>query len=447
MSDDQENDLSINLEHGIHTRGVALDILNEVLLHKNPLDQVLSRHKEFNMLEGRERNLARMIVATCLRHKGQMDDLITCVQDKPQEISPPYLKLILYVGITQLLFMNVPDHAAVDTTVTLAEESNLGKQKGFVNAILRRIGREGNGLIAKHDPVQMNMPSWLITEWVADYGLKIAAEIAQASLTEASLDISVTKQEELDYWANELGASLLPTGSLRLQSGGGAIPDFNGFDDGQWWVQDASAALPVYILGNDLRGKKIIDLCAAPGGKTAQLAARGAEVTALDRSAKRLEILKENIARLKFEDKVDVVVGDGSVWQPAEPVDVVLLDAPCSATGTIRRHPDILHLKTDKDVAQLQSIQARLLENSAAMLKSGGTLIYCTCSLQKSEGEAQVDKFLEAHSEFSRVPITADEVGGIDTLISDQGDVRVLPFHLAPHGGMDGFYVARLVKG
>jgi len=211
-------------------------------------------------------------------------------------------------------------------------------------------------------------------------------------------------------------------------------------------VQDASAALPVHLLGNDLTGKKIIDLCAAPGGKTAQLAARGAEVTALDRSAKRLEILKENIARLQFDSAVDVVVGDGSVWQPVEPVDVVLLDAPCSATGTIRRHPDILHLKTDKDVAQLRGIQMRLLENSALMLKSGGTLIYCTCSLQKSEGEEQVDQFLTKHPEFTRAPISAAEVGNIDTLVSDQGDARVLPFHLAPHGGMDGFYVARLIK-
>jgi len=168
MSHDSEDNMTINLEHGIHTRGVALDVLNEVLLRKNPLDQVLSRHKEFNMLEGRERNLARMIVATALRHRGQMDSLINSVQDKPQEISPPYLKLVLYVGITQILFMNVPDHAAVDTTVTLAEEAGLSKQKGFVNAILRRLIREGNQLISKQDSVQMNMPSWLITNSTAN---------------------------------------------------------------------------------------------------------------------------------------------------------------------------------------------------------------------------------------------------------------------------------------
>ncbi len=435
-----------DMEHGIHTRAIALDVLAEVILRKTPLDQVLTRHKEFNFLEGRERNLARMIIATALRHKGQLDDLIMRMQAKPQEISPPSLKIVLYVGITQVLFMNVPDHAAVDTTVTLAEQSGFLNQKGFVNAILRRVIREGKDIVAKQDPVQTNIPDWLLQEWIADYGLTTTAEISKSSLTEASLDISVAKAEELEYWSNELNAVVLPTGSLRLPSGGGAIPEFNGFDDGLWWVQDASAALPVHILGNDLSGKTIIDLCAAPGGKTAQLAARGGDVIALDRSAKRLETLKENIARLTLPNDVEVVVGDGSVWQPKEPVDIVLLDAPCSATGTIRRHPDILHLKGEKDVAQLRDIQSRLLENSVAMVKSGGTLIYCTCSLQKSEGEGQVETFLSTHPEFSRAPITAEEVGGIDTLITPEGDIRVLPFHLAPHGGMDGFYVARLKK-
>lgn len=431
-------------DDGLQTRYVAYKILSEVLLRKTPLDQILPRHEDFNALEPRDRSFVRMLVATALRRKGQIDDIIRRAVDKNKELHPQSLVVVLYIGITQVLFMNVPNHAAVDTTVELAEKEHMGRQKGFVNAILRRVTREGQDWRKMQDIVQMNMPDWLLKEWIADYDLSVAAEIAQASLTEAPTDITLKDMSEQNYWASEFAATILPTGSLR-RSVGGNITELAGFEDGAWWVQDASASLPAKLLG-DITGKSVVDLCAAPGGKTAQLAAAGANVIAVDRSAKRLEKLKENMARLKLEDKVEVMVGDGAVWQPKEPVDMVLMDAPCTATGTIRRHPDVLHLKTEKDLIQLMGVQVRLLENVAAMLKVGGTFIYCTCSLQKSEGERQVNRFLKNNTNFKRTPITADEVGGIEALITEDGDVRVLPFHLAPQGGMDGFYVARMVK-
>jgi len=303
---------------------------------------------------------------------------------------------------------------------------------------------EGQEWVKKQDAVQMNMPSWLLRQWIDDYGLSGAAEIAQGSLAEAPTDISIKNQNEENYWAGELDASVLPTGSLR-RSGGGNVTDLKGFDDGAWWVQDASAALPAKVLG-DISGKTVIDLCAAPGGKTAQLAAGGAQVIAVDRSAKRLATLKENMDRLQLADHVEVVASDGGVWQPPAPVDVVLLDAPCTATGMIRRHPDVMHLKGERDLAQLCDLQSRLLNNAAAMVKAGGMLVYCTCSLQKAEGEQQINTFLLSHSDFERKPISAREIGGLEDLVTADGDLRVLPYHLAPQGGMDGFYVARLIK-
>lgn len=430
---------------GLETRHIAFDVLCEVLLRKNPLDQVLTRHADFNTLEGRERNLARMLISTILRRKGQLDDLIRRALDKDQELHPQTLPVILYIGICQILFMDIPDHAAVDTSVRLAESEKLTKQKGLVNAILRRMTTEGKEWLKLQDEVTTNIPNWLLQHWIEDYDLKIAAEIAQGSLAEAPIDVTIKNPDEKNYWSAELRATNLATGSLRLPSGGGNVTEMLGFQEGAWWVQDASAAIPVTLLG-DVKGKTVIDLCAAPGGKTSQLMATGANTIALDRSAKRLERLKENLARLKFEDNIEITVGDGAVWQPVEKVDAVLLDAPCSATGTLRRHPDVMHLKEEKDIQRLCDLQSRLLANAAQMIKPGGTLIYCTCSLQKAEGEHQIENFLQNHPDFSRQPVTADELGGLDMLINENGDVRVLPFHLAPSGGMDGFFISRLIK-
>lgn len=433
------------LSNGLPARDAAYKILCDVLLKNTPLDQIIATHPKITPLEPRDRNLARMIIMTALRHKGQMDDIINRARDNAADIRPEKIRILLYVGITQLLFMDIPDHAAVDTTVQLADQERLTRQKGLVNAILRRTTREGQKWLSKQDAVQTNIPQYLLSAWIEDYGLSIAADIAKASLKEAAMDITLKKEADIKEWAEKLSGDILPSGSLRLKSAGD-VTQLEGFELGTWWVQDASAALPAKLLGNELTGQNIVDLCAAPGGKTAQIAAAGANVTAVDRSANRLRRLDENMERLGFTKSVKTVVADGVSWKPPAPVDAVLLDAPCSATGTIRRHPDVMHLKSDTDINRLAMLQENLLNNMPNILKSGGILIYCTCSLQKKEGEEQVQKFLDKNADFQTVPVKAEELGNLENIITPEGWVRVLPTNLSDQGGMDGFFIARLKK-
>lgn len=425
-------------------RKAALIMLGDILDRKQPLDQVLERTREFIALPQRDRAFVRMLVTTALRHLGQVDDFIRRALTQDEPLKPPSLNNLLRLGATQISFMNVPDYAIVDTAVRVAEKCNLSRQKGLVNAVLRRIVDEHKNWKSKQDAARINTPEWLMKIWIEDYGLRIAAEIAQAHMSEAPLDISVKNPKEIDYWEGTLGGTKLSTGTLRLMDAG-QVQYLQGYDDGMWWVQDASAALPVSLLGN-VKNKTVIDMCAAPGGKTAQLAAMGADVIALDRSTRRLKRLTENMNRLRLSDRVRIEAADAAHWRCKTPPEYILLDAPCSATGTIRRHPDVMMLKNRIDMDRLVDIQHNLLMNAADILAKGGTLIYCTCSLQKAEGEHQIEHFLESRNDMERIPIQPSEVGGIDILITSQGDVRVLPFHLAPHGGMDGFFISRLKK-
>jgi 16S rRNA (cytosine967-C5)-methyltransferase len=408
------------------------------------LDAVLEREPSFLALDTRDRAFVRMLVATVLRRKGQLDDLIAKASDKKDPPRPESLKWMLYLGITQILFMDVANHAAVDTSVTLAAQCGMEGKKGFVNAILRRMTGEGKGWVARQDAAALNIPGWLYAQWMHDYGAVRAKDIALASLEEAHLDITVKDQDAAKDWALKLATAILPTGSLRRPAGG-HVADLPGFEEGAWFVQDASSALPVRLMG-EIKDARVLDLCAAPGGKTAQLAAAGAIVTALDRSASRMAVLNDNIKRLGLVDRVNTIIEDGSVWRPKEKFQFVLLDAPCSATGTIRRHPDLLSLKTMKDQEGLMSIQERLLANAANLVESGGVLLYCTCSLQKDEGERQIETFLEDNADFRRLPVRKEEFGGIDGLVNAEGEVRILPQSLKELGGMDGFFISRLQK-
>ncbi len=429
---------------GIAARLTALKMLEQILGRKVMLDAVLEREKSFLDLDSRDRAFVRMMVSTVLRRKGQMDDLIGRAINKGDLPRPEKLKWILYLGIAQILFMDVADHAAVDTSVTLAAQEGMEGKKGFVNAILRRVVGEGREWLGKQDVAALNVPEWLYHQWINDYGSVRAKDIALASLEEAHLDITVKNKDAAKEWALKLATTVLPTGSLRRPSGG-HVADLAGFEDGEWWVQDASSALPVKLMG-EVRDARVLDLCAAPGGKTAQLAANGAKVTALDRSAARMATLNDNIKRLGLSENVQTIIEDGSVWKPKDKFQFVLLDAPCSATGTIRRHPDLLSLKTPKDQEGLMSIQQRLLANTVDLLETGGILVYCTCSLQKDEGERQVDRFLKENPGFRRVPVRKEEFGGLDGLVNSEGDVRILPQSLKESGGMDGFFISRLRK-
>ena len=428
---------------GVAARVAGLALLEDVLQRKQALDQALHNQEAFKALPLRDRAFTRMLVSTVLRRLGQIDDIIekALERDTPRNNT---VQNILRMGVVQILFMDVADHAAVDTAVRLAERERMEKQKAFVNGLLRTVTRQGVEWRNAQDESRLNTPEWLLKMWIEDYGLRTAAEIAQANLSEAPLDISVRDPESKNFWASNFKATEMTTGTLRKTSGG-AVHELQGFEEGHWWVQDAAAAIPAQLFG-DVEGAHVYDLCAAPGGKTLQLAAKGARVTALDRSANRLKRLEENLERMQLADMVEIVTADAGSWQPQEPAGYVLLDAPCSATGTIRRHPDVAHLKAPQDVERLVSLQAGLLENAFSMLMPGGVLVHCTCSLQKAEGEQQIEKFLAAHENAQRLPITAGELGGFDEAITEEGDLRILPFHQAALGGMDGFFISRITK-
>ncbi len=444
LSENEENENKVDVLKVdiLEARKIALDMLCNVLDRKNALDVTLDSSSEFANMEQRERAFTRMLLTTTLRRLGQIDDLINSAQNRPDSLRTPMLRNILRLGVTQLFFMVVPDHASVDTSVRLAEQAGMAKQKGFVNAILRKLIRDGKARINNQDAGRLNTPEWLLKIWIEDYGLNKAAKIAQANMNIAPLDISVKDISERAYWGNALQAYELSTGTLR-RAHGGTIRDMEGFESGKWWVQDAAAAIPATLFG-DIDGQHVIDMCAAPGGKTLQLAAMGANVTAIDRSATRLKRLEENLMRMDLKDRVNIDISDAAIWKPSEPAQRILLDAPCSATGTIRRHPDTGYLKSPKDIERLASIQEKLLSHAGEMLNIGGLLIYCTCSLQKDEGERQIEHFLGSNPNFERIIIKPQEIGGYEQLINDNGDLRAMPYNLSEQGGLDGFFVSRL---
>ncbi|MGQ9366551.1 RsmB/NOP family class I SAM-dependent RNA methyltransferase [Azospirillum sp. ST 5-10] len=418
-------------------RAVALDLLRDVLRKNLPLDDAFDAHPGLGGLEARDRAFVRLLVATVLRRLGQIDAAVDAALAKPGPPKGAVLDL-LRLGAAQLLFLGTPAHAAVDTAVTLAAQRGADPYKGLVNAVLRRLAREGQAIVAGQDAGRLNTPDWLWLAWRQAYGTARTRAMVEAHLGEAPLDLSV--REDPQGWAARLDATVLPTGTLRRPAGG-AVAELPGFAEGAWWVQDLAASLPAKVMG-DLRGRRVYDLCAAPGGKTAQLCAAGAAVVALDRSARRLERVTENLARLRLS--AETLVADAATWQPPAPADAVLLDAPCTATGAIRRHPDVQRLKTAEDVAKLARAQGRLLAHAVELVRPGGLLVYCTCSLQPEEGEEQVDRLLAADPRVERVPIVPAELDGLAEPINTRGEIRSLPGMLAELGGIDGFFVARL---
>ena len=435
---------------GLAARRIAADILDGVLHKQRTLDDQLDgagAHPGLKSLADRDRALMRRLVATILRRLGTLGHLLSRLLDRGVPTDAPRAQSALLIGAAQILWMDVPDHAAVDLSVRLVQsDRRAAKYAGLVNAVLRRCAREGQPLIDEVKAQTLDIPPWLLTRWIAAYGESTAREMATAIGHEPSLDITV--KADAQHWATRLHGEMLPTGTVRtlLQ---GSVTMLPGFAEGQWWVQDAAAALPARLFG-DVSGKAIVDLCAAPGGKTAQLAHAGARVTAVDRSPARMARLRDNLARLSL--KADDVVTDAAEWPGADNggYDGVLVDAPCSSTGTIRRHPDVAWLRQEGDIAALSALQKRLLLKAVALLKPGGTLVYCTCSLEPEEGEQAIASLLANESGIRRAPVDAGEVAGLREIVTPDGDLRTLPCHL-PHddprlGGLDGFYVARLVK-
>jgi 16S rRNA (cytosine967-C5)-methyltransferase len=435
---------------GLAARRIAADILDGVLHKHRTLDDQLdgaAAHPALKTLADRDRALMRRLVATILRRLGTLGHLLSRLLDRGVPTDAPRAQTALLIGAAQILWMDVPDHAAVDLSVRLVQsDRRAAKYAGLVNAVLRRCAREGAGIVEEVKAETLDIPPWLLQRWTAHYGETTARQMALAIGHEPSLDLTV--KSDASQWATRLHGELLPLGTVRtlLQ---GSVTMLPGFSDGQWWVQDAAAALPARLFG-DIKGKSIADFCAAPGGKTAQLAQAGANVTALDRSPARIARLKDNLARLSLS--AGTVVADAAEWQngSAEGFDGILVDAPCTSTGTIRRHPDVAWLRQETDIAALTALQRRLLQKAVHLLRPGGTLIYCTCSLEPEEGEGQIAALLAADSGLKRAPIAAHEVSDIGDILTTEGDLRTLPCHL-PHddprlAGLDGFYAARLVK-
>src|SRR6185295_2720571 len=370
------------------SRTVALDVLEACLDKGQPLDDALARHPGFPALDPRDRAFGRLLLATTLRRLGEIDAVLGAMIERPLEGANAIGRQILRLGAAQLLFLGTPPHAAVDTSVRLVVDAGLPHLKGLANAVLRRVSRDGPALLGDRDPARLNTPQWLWESWTASYGEEATRAIAAAHLVEAPLDL--TPRSNAAFWAGRLEGEVLPTGTIRRE-GGGNVTELPGFAEGAWWVQDAAATLPARLLG-EISGKRVADLCAAPGGKTLQLAAAGADVTAVDISNRRMARLGDNLARSGLF--AELVTADASKWTPTEKFDAILLDAPCTGTGTLRRHPDIAWLKDEEDVARLTLAQDRLLLHALDLLKPGGTLVYAVCSLQEDEGPARIDSLL-----------------------------------------------------
>lgn len=405
------------------TRDAALLLLTSVLDHHKPLDHALEALAPDT--DPRDRAAAHRLAAAVLRRLGTLDAVLDAML---RRAPPGAIRHILRLGAAGLLLLETPPHAAVDTAVALVRKHGLGPFAGLVNAVLRRVAREGPALMAELDGPRLDTPAWLWTSWGAN-----ARAIAEAHQHEAPLDLSLRPGAEPPE-----GGSLLPTGSWRYPPGT-RVGDLRGFAEGAFWVQDAAAALPAQIL-SARPGERVADLCAAPGGKTAQLAATGAIVFAVERDPGRLGRLRDNLLRLHLS--AELAAADATTWRPETALDAVLLDAPCSATGTIRRHPDVPHLKRPRDVEALAAQQDRLLDAACAMLRPGGRLVYAVCSLQPEEGRERARAALE-RLPVTPDPIAAEELPGLGTALSPELWVQTTPALWSERGGMDGFFMAR----
>ena len=431
---------------GFLARWVASQAIIDALTFAKPLEERFGGDNDAGSrgLDARDRALARSIATVSLRRLGTIRKGLARYLEKgmPRKSGP--LEGVLIAAAAQLLFLEVSDHAAVDLAVRATRNDPASTPyAGLANAVLRNIARNKDEIRDAGDPLDDDTPAWLAARWRTAYGEETARAIAAANRAEPTLDLTVKSDPE--GWAARLGGRVLPTGSVRLDSHT-PVPELEGYAEGEWWVQDAAAALPARLLPI-VSGERVVDMCAAPGGKAAQLAQAGAIVSAVDRSAERLKRLSANLARLHLNAESAVA---NALTYEAKPFDAALLDAPCSSTGTIRRHPDVAWTKRSGDLAALCKLQSELLDRAFALTRPGGIFVYCTCSLEPEEGEAQVAALMRRNPEVRRAPIDASEIGGLAECITRDGDLRTLPCHLPAEtprqSGLDGFFATRLTR-
>ncbi|NNU15951.1 MFS transporter [Parvularcula sp. ZS-1/3] len=427
------------LPPGVESRNAAIDLLR--LTGKGfTLDVALEICRTFNALEGSDRGFARALASTTLRRRGTLDEVIAQYLREPLKPKQTNLADILRITAAQLCFMGTEAHAAAWSAVELSKLRVETKgYKGLINAVSRRIAEEGKAK-AEAVPLRADTPGWLWRKLARAYGAKRAGSIAEAHRNEPPLDLSLRDPSAKIDWPEEVGARRIGPRTVRMSST--QVRELPGFEEGLWWAQDLAASLPAEILGAQ-EGETVYDLCAAPGGKTMQLASTGANVFAVDHSGPRTIRLRENLERTGL--KAVVLEEDVLKWSPPNAADRVLLDAPCSATGTIRRNPDLLWTSRETQVPDLVRLQARMLDKALELVKPGGTLVYAVCSLLPEEGEEQIAALLERRDDVERVPVTEDEVANLPVL-TKEGDVRTLPHRMQEDGGMDGFFACRLRK-
>jgi 16S rRNA (cytosine967-C5)-methyltransferase len=434
---------------GLAARKTAARLLSAIIDTHTSLDGLTDAeggHPQYRALDVRDRALVRAILTTALRFRVTIGKLIERELDRPLPGNAHALSHILHVAAAQILFLDIPDSAAVDLAVSHAKgDPRTARFGGMVNGVLRALARAKEKALPETLAVTEDAPDWFRERLVTAYGSEKAAAILAAHRVEAPTDFTVRADPE--KWAVRLGGIVLPTGTVRVERLPAPIPELPFYGEGVWWVQDAAAALPARLLG-DVAGMRVADLCAAPGGKTAQLAAAGARVTAVDISANRLKRLAVNLARLGLE--AEIVAADLMKYEPSQPFDAVLLDAPCSSTGTVRRHPDVPWTKTPEDIGKLAEVQFRLLGRAAELVRPGGRIVFSNCSLDPAEGEALLEGFLAERNAIRLDPVVPGEVAGVDPFVNARGTLRTTPAELdlgtQALSGMDGFFAARLVR-
>ena len=425
----------------LDSRVASFYILKKILDEGNTIEGALdSLSHKINMSD---RGFIRHLVTTTIRRLGQLDKIINHMTKTKLGNTQMAVRHVLRLGITQLLFMEVPAYAAVDSSVGMIE-TKLSKKlqylKNPVNAILRNVDRDREQLLKKFGNTRLNFPKWLLKSWDARFGNAIVKEMIAVCLEEAPLDITIKLQLKSEDWANSLQGKVVRENTVRLEKSG-KINDLAGYHEGEWWVQDITATLPASLLGAK-EDDTLWDLCAAPGGKTAQSAAKGIAVTAVDMSHKRLKRLEENMKRLNLN--VDVITSDVLNFKPSVKADYILLDAPCSSTGTVRRHPEILHSRQPQEVKELVNLQSEMLDHVSSIMKKGSILVYSVCSMEQEEGPDQINALLQRDRSLKRKEILKEELVGLEQAILETGDVQTLPHFI--EGGMDGFFIARLEK-
>jgi 16S rRNA (cytosine967-C5)-methyltransferase len=431
---------------GLQARKAAAKLLAAVIDAKTPLDGLTDHergHPQFRELDMRDRALVRAILVTALRFRVTIEKLLARRLERPLPANAHSLSHLLHVAAAQILFLDVPDSAAVDLAVTHAKsDPRTQRFSGLVNGVLRGIARAKDHQLPKMMAATADAPVWFAERLTAAYGEERARAILDMHRIEAPVDFTVRSDPQA--WAAKLGGIVLPSGTVRVERPAANIADLPGYNDAAWWVQDAAAALPARLLG-DVAGLRVADLCAAPGGKTAQLAAAGARVTAMDTSKSRLTRLAGNLERLRIE--AEIIHADLLTYRPEQLFDAVLLDAPCSSTGTVRRHPDVPWTKSPEDIAKLAALQRKLLDKAITLVRPGGRMVFSNCSLDPQEGEALVEALLSQTNAAIADPVALDEIEGVAPFITAKGTLRTTPADLdlgrPAISGLDGFFAVR----